>query len=101
MFSTVGRRRYGLGSTLSDLTKIAGGLIPQGGGDMVGSAGSSVATAVIDNVYSKEQARIQKLLDDTDADVVKAGQLIDWSKVAIAGLAAAGIYLMVKRAHRA
>lgn len=93
-------RMTGLGSTFSDLAKVAGGIIPSGGGDVVGSSGATVATAVIDNLYAKEQVRVQNLMDHSDAVVLKAGQAIDWGKWAVAGLAAAGIYLMVRRASR-
>lgn len=99
MYCHLGDRR--LGSTFSDLTKVAGSLLPAGGSDIVGGSGATVANAVIDNIYAKEQARVQKLMDDADAGIVKAGQFIDWGKWAVAGLAAAGVYYLVKRARRA
>lgn len=88
-----------LGSALTDLAKAAGGLVPSGG-DAAGAAGGQVTTAALQFMYEKEAPRIQKMMDDSDVVIIKAGSAIDWTKWAVGGLAAAGVYYLMKRAGR-
>lgn len=94
--------RGALAGRMDDLLKVAGSVIPDkvGGGDAAGEAGATVATALLDNLYAKEQVRIQRTLDDADAVLVKTGSFIDWGRWALAGLAIAGVWLLVEKARR-
>lgn len=93
-------RRYtvnGLGSSFSDILKVGSSVLPAGGGDVIGGSGATVATAALDFLYAREQARIQALLDHSDQVIQKTGKAVDWGRWALVGVAAAGAYYLFRR----
>lgn len=92
-------RPSGLRGKFDDLVKVGAALVPTGGsGDPGSSYASGATTAALDYIYSKEQERVQRLMDHSDEVVVKVGRTVDWTRWAIGALAVGGTVLLLRRA---